>query len=384
MNDTAALAGRVRRRLLATASDYDPAALAAAVRDEAPTAGSRTLLDVTEVLLAELGGAGVLEDLLREDGVTDVLVNGAGVVWVDAGGGLQPTDVTLPDEASVRRLAVRLVALGGRRLDDASPYADARLPDGTRVHAVLPPLSPDGTSISLRVPPRRTFTLADLTDAGSLPREGATLLRDLVRTGAAFVVTGGTGSGKTTVLSTLLSHVPDRERLVIVEDAAELRPDHPHVVRLEARAPNAEGVGGIALDVLIRQALRMRPDRLVVGEVRGPEVLDLLSALNTGHAGGCGTVHANRAQHLPARIESLCAAAGVPRTAAHSLLLAALDAVIHLRRDADGRRRVAGIAMLVATEHGLATVVPAYAFTAAGVARGEAAAAFDRRLADAA
>lgn len=384
MNDAAELAGRVRRRLLATAGELDAAALAAAVREEAPTAGSRTLIDVTDVLLAELGGAGVLDELLREDGITDVLVNGAGAVWVDSGTGLRPTDVSLPDEGSVRRLAVRLVALGGRRLDDASPYADARLPDGTRVHAVLPPLSPGGTSISLRVPPRRTFTLAELTDAGSVPREGAVLLRALVHAGVAFVVTGGTGSGKTTVLSTLLSQVPDRERLVIVEDAAELRPAHPHVVRLEARAPNAEGVGGVTLDVLIRQALRMRPDRLVVGEVRGGEVLDLLSALNTGHAGGCGTVHANRAQHLPARIESLCAAAGVPRTAAHSLLLAALDAVIHLRRDGDGRRRVAGIAMLVANDRGLATVRPAYGFTTDGVTRGEAADVFDRRLADAA
>ena len=282
---------------------------------------------------------------------------------------------------AARRLAVRLVAAGGRRLDDASPYADARLPDGTRVHAVLPPLSPQGTCISLRVPPRRTFTLDDLVAAGSLPRSGADLLRSLVTARVAFLVTGGTGSGKTTVLSTLLSNAAPTERVVLVEDSAELRPDHPHVVRLEARAANAEGVGAVPLDVLVRQALRMRPDRLVVGEVRGGEVLDLLAALNTGHEGGSGTVHANRAEHLPARIESLCGRAGVPRAAAHSLLLAAVDAVVHLVRAGDGRRRVAGVAVLTPDASGQVAVRPAYRFAANDVSRGSGADALDRRLA---
>jgi pilus assembly protein CpaF len=331
--------------------------------------------------MAEIGGAGVLEPLLQQPGVTDVLVNGPGPVWVDRGHGPQPTSVILPDEAAVRRLAVRLVSAAGRRLDDASPYADARLTDGTRVHAVLPPLSPQGTCISLRVPPRRTFTLDDLVAAGSLPSAAVDLVRGLVQARVAFLVTGGTGSGKTTVLSTLLSNTDRAERLVLVEDAAELRPDHPHVVRLEARAANAEGVGAVTLDVLVRQALRMRPDRLVVGEVRGGEVLDLLAALNTGHEGGCGTVHANRAEHLPARIESLCGAAGVPRGAAHSLLLAAVDAVIHLVRTADGGRRIAGIAVLSADASGHATVKVAYGFRASGVVRGPGAESLDRRLA---
>jgi pilus assembly protein CpaF len=178
----------------------------------------------------------------------------------------------------------------------------------------------------------------------------------------------------------LLSLVGEGERIVLVEDAAELRPDRPHVVRLESRPANSEGVGAVTLDVLVRQALRMRPDRLVVGEVRGGEVLDLLAALNTGHEGGCSTVHANRAEHLPARIESLCGQAGVPRAAAHSLLVAAVDVVLHLSR-ADGRRRMAGLGILIPTADGLATVVPAYVFERDRVVRGPAADALDVRLA---
>jgi pilus assembly protein CpaF len=376
-----ALLGRVRRRLLATPGGYDATTLASALRDEAPTAGATTLFEVAGTLMSEIGGAGVLEPLLHEPIVTDVLVNGTGEVWVDRGRGPERTAISLPDEATARRLAVRLVAAGGRRLDDASPYADARLPDGTRVHAVLPPLSPDGTCISLRVPPRRTFTLAELVALGSMPEAGARLLRQLVTARVAFLVTGGTGPGKTTVLSTLLSNADTMERLVLVEDAAELRPDHPHVVRLEARAANAEGVGAVTLDVLVRQALRMRPDRLVVGEVRGAEVLDLLAALNTGHEGGSGTVHANRPEHLPARIESLCGRAGVPRAAAHSLLLAAVDAVVHLVRAGDGARRVAGVAVLTPDDSGHAAVRPAYRFGIDEITRGAGADALDRRLA---
>ncbi|HVY10578.1 MAG TPA: TadA family conjugal transfer-associated ATPase [Mycobacteriales bacterium] len=374
------LLGRVRRRLASSADRFDPTTLAAAVRDEAPTAGLSTLLDITGTLGSELQGAGPLAPLLAEPGVTDVLVNGPGPVWVDRGDGPRPSGLEIHDEDTARRLAVRLVAAGGRRLDDAAPYADARLADGVRVHAVIPPLAPEGTCISLRVPPRRVFTLAQLVDAGSLPVDGAEMLRRLIAARLAFLVTGGTGTGKTTVLSSLLSLSDPVERLVLVEDAAELRPAHPHVVRLESRPANSEGVGAVSLDVLVRQSLRMRPDRLVVGEVRGGEVLDLLAALNTGHEGGCSTVHANRAEHLPARIESLCGQAGVPRAAAHSLLVAAVDVVLHLSRGADGRRRMAGLSVLVASPDGLATVVPAYRFTPDGVVAATAADVLDDRL----
>ena len=378
------LVGRVRRRLAAQA-DHDATSVASIVRDEAPAAGTATLLATAGAISSQIVGAGVLEPLLRDPAVTDVLLNGPGRVWVDRGHGLEATDVRVADETSARQLAVRLVAAGGRRLDDAAPCADARLPSGVRVHAVLPPVSPQGTCLSLRIPPRRTFSLDALVAAGTVSAAGAELLCRLIAARLAFLVTGGTGSGKTTILSTLLSLVAPGERIVLVEDAAELRPDHPHVVRLEARPANAEGAGGITLEVLVRQALRMRPDRLVVGEVRGAEVLDLLAALNTGHEGGAGTVHANRAAHLPARIESLCAAAGVDRAAAHSLLIAAVDAVIHLARDPDGRRRVVGLGVLApASTAGGVSVPTAYAFRRDGTVHpGSAAATLDDRLATA-
>jgi pilus assembly protein CpaF len=331
------------------------------------------------VVLSDLTGDGLLAGLLRDPAVTDVLVNGAGPVWVDRGDGLRRTDVIVDSEDAARRLAVRLVMTAGRRLDDAVPYADGRLPDGTRVHAVLPPAAPEGTHISLRVPPSRTFGLDDLIGLGALPAAGAELLQRMVAARAAYLVTGGTGSGKTTLLSTLLSLVPARERIVLVEDAAEIRPRHPHVVRLQARPPNAEGSGAIPLEELVRQALRMRPDRLVVGEARGSEVLQLLSALNTGHDGGCSTVHANRLQHLPSRIEALCGQAGLGRAAAHSLLAAAVDAVVHLVRGPDGRRRVAGVGVLTAVG-GEVCAVPASRFGPDRLEPADGAAAFDDRV----
>jgi pilus assembly protein CpaF len=374
------LLDRVVRRLSSGPGALDPAGLAAALHAEAPIAGAGGLLAASDALCSEIVGAGVLEPLLRQPDVTDVLVNGPGPVWVDRGRGPEPTELRVPDEATARRLAVRLVAAGGRRLDDAAPYADARLPDGTRVHAILPPLSPQGTCLSLRIPPRRTFSLADLVALTTVPVAGADLLQALVQARLAFLVTGGTGSGKTTILSTLLSLAAPPERLLLVEDAPELRPEHPHVVRLAARASNTEGEGTVGLAVLVRQALRMRPDRLVVGEVRGSEVLDLLAALNTGHEGGCGTVHANRAEHVPARIESLCAGAGVPRDAAHSLLVAAVDAVVHLARDPAGRRVVVGVGVLACDERGRAVVRPAYRFGPDDVRPGPAAPALAERL----
>jgi pilus assembly protein CpaF len=286
----------------------------------------------------ELAGAGPLEPLLRAPGVTDVLVNGPDQVWVDRGAGLQPAPVRFPDDDAVRRLAVRLAATVGRRLDDASPWVDVGLADGTRLHAVLPPVSGSGTCLSLRVLRRTTHTLADLASLGTLPGESEELLRAIVARRLAFLVTGGTGSGKTTLLSALLGAADPGDRIVLCEDAAELTPAHPHVVRLVTRPPNVEGVGLVTLRDLVRQALRMRPDRLVVGEVRGAEVTDLLAALNTGHDGGCGTLHANRPAEVPARLEALGVAAGLDRAAVHSQAAAALSLVVHLRRIPQGRR----------------------------------------------
>jgi pilus assembly protein CpaF len=311
-------------------------------------------------------GAGPLEPLLAAPDVTDVLVNGPQEVWVDRGSGLERADVGFADAAAVRRLAQRLATAAGRRLDDARPWVDARLPDGTRLHAVLPPVVVGGPCLSLRVVRTRAFTLEELIAAGSMDAGTARLLRAVLDARLSFVVSGGTGSGKTTLLSCLLGLVEPDERIVLAEDSAELRPRHPHVVRLETRPANQEGIGQVTLRDLVRQALRMRPDRLVVGEVRGPEVLDLLAALNTGHEGGCGTLHANAASDVPARLEALGSTAGLDRAALHSQLAAALSVVVHLVRDRSGRRRVAEIHVLERGRDGLVATVPALAGTERG------------------
>lgn len=356
---SAVLVDRVRAVLAADGAAPTPAAVAAALRSEGAVLGDAAVLAVTEELRAEITGIGPLQPLLRDPAVTDVLVNGPAEVFVDRGRGLEPARVRFRDDAAVRRMAVRLAAAAGRRLDDAAPYADVRLRDGTRLHAVLPPVSPANTLVCLRVPARRTFTLDDLVAAGAVPTSAVEWLTALVRSRAAFLVTGGTGTGKTTVLATLLSLVPPAERVLLVEDSGELRPDHPHVVRLEARSANVEGAGAVGLADLVRQALRMRPDRLVVGEVRGAEVVDLLAALNTGHEGGCGTLHANAARDVPARLEALGVAAGLPREAVHSQAASGLQAVVHLRREPDGRRRLAAIDALRADSDGWVRAVPA-------------------------
>lgn len=350
---------RVRDRLADRPGDLSPHRVAEALRAAGRPVGDATVLAVYEALRRDVLGAGPLEPLLRLPGVTDVLVNGPEQVYVDRGDGLEATSVRFADDESVRRLAQRLAAMSGRRLDDSVPFADVRLPDGSRCHAVLAPVSRPGTTISLRVPPARAFTLDELRAAGTITPRGAELLRALVDARAAFLVSGGTGTGKTTLLAALLSLVDPRERMVLVEDASELRPDHPHVVGLEGRPANVEGAGAIDLRTLVRQALRMRPDRLVVGEVRGAEVVELLAALNTGHEGGCGTLHANSAVDVPARVEALALAAGLDRAATHSQLASGVAAVVHLTRGADGVRRVAGLAILERGADGLVTMVPA-------------------------
>jgi pilus assembly protein CpaF len=358
-DDVPDLVEEVRGRLSRAPGELTPHRVAEALRAAGRPVGDATVLAVYEELRRDVVGAGPLDPLLHQPDVTDVLVNGAGEVYVDRGDGLERAEVRFADEDAVRRLAQRLVSGGGRRLDDAAPYADVRLPDGTRCHAVLAPLARPGTAISLRVPRRGGFSLAELHAAGTLTDETLPLLEGVIASRRAFLVTGGTGSGKTTLLAALLGAVAPEERIVVVEDATELRPEHPHVVGLEARPANLEGHGAVVLRDLVRQALRMRPDRLVVGEVRDAAVVDLLAAMNTGHEGGCGTVHANSAADLPARIEALALAAGLGREAAHSQLAAAVDVALHLTRERGGRRRLSEIGVLERDPAGLVRTVAA-------------------------
>lgn len=361
---------RVRARLIRNDDAPTPARVAQALREEGLVLGDQAIMAMVVALRSAIAGAGPLEALLEISGVTDVLVNAPNSVWFDRGRGLEQTGVRFPDEQAVRRLAQRLAALAGRRLDDSSPYVDARLPDGSRLHAVIPPVARRGTCISLRVPTRRAFTLESLVAMGTMPKAAVGWLQQMIAAKVAFLVSGGTGAGKTTLLATLLALVPADERLLIVEDSSELEPPHPHVVKLESRPANIEGAGEVRLRDLVRQALRMRPDRLVVGEVRGAEVVDLLAALNTGHEGGCGTIHANSATDVPARLESLALAAGLPRAALHAQVAAGLDAIIHVARGPSGRRMLSQICVLVRQEDALVQAVPALTFQGTAVTSG--------------
>lgn len=369
------LVERVRSELAARPGALTQGRVAEAVRATGGVLGDQAVLAAAAVVQAELTGAGPLEGLLADPAVTDVMVNGTAGVWVDRGHGVEQVRVDVGSEPDVRALAVRLAASAGRRLDDASPFVDARLPGGVRLHVALPPLVEGGTHLSLRVAARRAMTVAELVACGTVPAAWADVVTAIVERRLAFLVCGGTGAGKTTVLGALLALVPADERVVVVEDCAEVRIDHPHVVRLESRAPNVEGRGRVDLTELVRQALRMRPDRLVVGEVRGPEVRELLTALNTGHEGGCGTVHANDATELPARLEALGALAGLGQEAVHAQLGGAVQVVLHLSRTA-GARRLTQIGVVQRDERAPGTrveVVPAL-LSDGGSATGERAA----------
>ena len=298
---------------------------------------------------------GELAPFARQPGVTDLFVNGPDGLWVDDGRGARHRPEWRCDEAGLRRLAVRLVALGGRHIDEASPCVDVRLADGIRVHAVLPPVSSTGTLLSIRLPNAQRLSLAALVTGGLCgPPEEASVVADrlvaAVHDRANLLITGAAGSGKTTLLAALLGEAPTHERIVLIEDVAELRIAHPHVVALESRQPNLEGVGRIGLDTLLREALRMRPDRLVVGECRGSEIRELLAALNTGHDGGAGTLHANSVQNVPARLEALGALADMSPMAVARQAVSAIHLVLHLERR-DGVRRLTQVGRFALDGH---------------------------------
>lgn len=366
----AALLESVRETVMSDDGPVTPSRVAAAVHATGRLLGTAGALAAVDTISAELNGLGPLQQLVRDPAVTDIFVNGPDSVWLDRGRGLERSPVRFEAEEQVRALASRLVAAGGRRLDDGSPCVDVRLSGGYRVHAVLPPISTAGTLLSVRIRREEVFTLDELRHGGMFDAPTQRVLEAIVARRLSFLVSGATGSGKTTLLSTLLGLCAPQERLVLIEDAAELNPMHPHVVSLESRHGNLEGGGVLDLGELVRQALRMRPDRLIVGECRGAEVRELLTALNTGHTGGGGTIHANTASAVPARIVALGALAGLSQEAVRLQVASALDAVIHVERTPAGRS-ISCIGVLSETPEGQA-VVPALEMRNGSTAAGPA------------
>jgi len=341
-------------------------------RERGAVLGSAVLPATVHAVRAAIFGAGPLQPFLDDPRVSDVLVNGPRDVWVELDGRLTRTDVDLGSEQDVRALAVRLAAAGGQRLDDGAPTVDARLPDGTRLHAVLPPVAGGCALLSLRVVRSRALSMDELVRVGTIAPEIVGVVRGLVDARANLLVSGATGAGKTTLLAALLSWAGHDERIVVIEESGELAPDHPHVVRLLARRANVEGAGRVDLAELVRQAMRMRPDRIVLGECRGAEVREVMSALNTGHDGGCATVHANTAADVPARLEALAALAGLGRDATAAQASAAFDAVLHLRRAGPGRARrsLAEVAVVRRSRDGLEVATAVAVAPSGAVTRG--------------
>jgi pilus assembly protein CpaF len=300
---------------------------------------------LTADLADDILGHGPLERLLADDSVTEIMVNGPFDIWVERQGRLYETTVRFKDESHLRRIINKMVAQVGRRVDESSPMVDARLPDGSRVNAVLPPLSLTGPLVTIRKFSKKRLDMGDLIGLGTVTTEVVEFLDRCIRAELNILVSGGTGTGKTTFLNALSTSIPDSDRIITIEDAAELRLNQRHVLRLEARPKNIEGEGEIAIRELVRNSLRMRPERIIVGEVRGAEALDMLQAMNTGHDGSLSTVHANTPRDALARIETMVMMAGydLPMRAIRQQVAAALDLIVHLERLEDGSRRVTSI-----------------------------------------
>lgn len=330
----------VRERLTSTAEPVTAERIAEAVRAEGLALGSGTTAQLIKSLRDELVGLGPLQQFVETEGVTDVILDGSGRIWTDGPAGLIDTGARISSEEQARTLARRLISLAGGRLDEGHPFADGRIGQ-CRVHAVIPPIAVEGTMISLRVARRSTADLAQLSAQWVGADQWLRVLKELVRRRRNFLVSGATGSGKTALLSAMLSQVPAAERIVIVEDTTELNPAHPHAMRLQGRSGNVEGAGRVEMGQLVRESLRMRPDRLIVGECRGAELRDFLTAMNTGHAGTGGTVHANSADAVPARLIAMGALAGLTPETVAVQAAAAVDTVIHMQRRGGLRMPVA-------------------------------------------
>lgn len=342
MTDIDLVVKNVQRIIATKETPPTSAEIANLVREQAGVISNEDIVMVLRRLRSDSVGVGPLESLLALPGVTDVLVNAHDSVWIDRGQGVEKVDMDLGSEEAVRRLASRLALTCGRRLDDAQPFADGRITrdDGSvlRIHAVLAPLAESGTCISVRVLRQARLSLDDLIQSGTVPEDIAPALRIIINQRRSFLVVGGTGTGKTTLLSAMLTEVPTDQRIICIEDTAELHPGHPSTINLVSRQANVEGAGAVSMADLLKQSLRMRPDRIVVGEIRGAEVVDLLAAMNTGHDGGAGTIHANSIAEVPARMEALAATGGLDRMALHSQLAAAVDIVLVMKHTPQGRR----------------------------------------------
>jgi len=319
---------------------------------------------IVEELTDDILGHGPLERLLDDDTVSEIMVNGAHDIWVERSGRLHKTPVRFTDESHLRRIISKIVAQVGRRIDEASPMVDARLPDGSRINATIPPLSLSGALLTIRKFSKERLDTDALIKRGTLTPETAELLSGCVLARLNILISGGTGSGKTTMLNALSAAIPDDERILTIEDAAELQLVQRHVLRLEARPKNIEGEGEITIRDLVRNALRMRPDRIVVGEVRGPEALDMLQAMNTGHDGSITTVHANTPRDALARLETMVMMAGydLPLRAIREQIASALDLVIQIERMSDGARRIVAITEVQRMESDVVTLQDLYAF----------------------
>lgn len=333
--------------------DLDEEALRALVKEElnaiieasrAPMTPAERRRLITEVL-ADVVGLGPIEPLLADVSITEVMVNGPDHVYFERDGKIHPSDVRFADDAHLRLVIDRIVSKVGRRIDEASPMVDARLEDGSRVNAIIPPLAVSGSTLTIRKFARDALSVPDLINFGTLSPEMAELLQACVQARLNILISGGTGTGKTTLLNVLSSFIPATERIITIEDAVELQLQQEHVVRLESRPPNVEGKGEVAIRDLVRNALRMRPDRIVVGEVRGAEALDMLQAMNTGHDGSLSTIHANSPRDAMSRLETLVLMAGIelPLRAVREQIASAIDVVVQLARLRDGTRRVVAL-----------------------------------------
>ncbi len=326
-----------------------------------------------DAIVAEILGYGPLEPLLADDSITEIMVNGPHNIYVERAGNLIRTNVTFEDEDHVLRVLDRIVAPLGRRIDESSPTVDARLPDGSRVNAVIRPIALCGPTITIRKFSKRPFTVKDLIGFGSMTPEIAEFLRAAVIARLNVVVSGGTGSGKTTLLNVLSSFIPDDERIVTIENAAELRLNQEHVVPLESRPPNIEGRGEISIRDLVVNALRMRPDRIVVGECRSGEALDMLQAMNTGHEGSMTTAHSNSPRDTLARLETMCMMAGMelPQRAIREQIASAVDLIVHQERLRDGTRKIVKITEIQGMEGDVITMSDLFEFEQTGIEAGK-------------